>query len=186
MIRSSKVILCLLASAGVFHATEPAPSQTPGAIQVDVPGLKVEQFLSAQEASACSPQPPAYDPVPDLRCLRWVSLPATDAAGSIYFTTTEAGISLPPNPSTLWRTRRDGTTERVVHVEASMLPSGAWATASFLGFVIDSPRGFLYVLLRRSCVPLSADQVCRGIGTSEVARITGLPTFRVGRGDRGD
>lgn len=183
MMRLSIVVLCILGSTGIFHAAEPTSWLTTSDIQIDAPGLKVERFLSAQEASACSPQPPGFEQVADLRCLRWASMPATDAEGSIYFTTTDAGISIPPRPSALWRTRRDGTTERVVHVEARMLPSGGWATGSFQGFVLDSPRGYLYALFRTSCVPLSSGESCRGVGTTEVVRITGLPTFNAGRGN---
>ena len=185
MSRFAIALLCLCGSVGVLQAAEPG-LLTFSDIQADVPGVKVEPFLGNQGASFCSPQPPSNEVVADLRCLRWGPSPATDADGSIYFTTTDVGISVPPKLSALWRTRRNGTTERVVHVEPRQLPSGAWATGFFLGFVIDPPRGYLYAQFRSTCVPLSGGDPCQGTGTLEIVRISGLPTFNAGRGSGGD
>jgi len=151
MIRSSIVVLGIIVGTAPSLASDSAVWLTATDIQTDLPGLRVEEFLNAQEGSFCSPQAPGYESVPDLRCLRWASAPATDADGSIYFTTSDTGIHLPPRPSAIWRTRRDGSTERVAHIGARMLPSGGWATGSFLGFVLDSPRGYLYAQFRSSC-----------------------------------
>jgi hypothetical protein len=154
-------------------------------VQTDVPGLKVEQFLSTQDLKACPPAPPANEYVPDPRCVQWTSGPAIDAAGSLYFATGTVEVSLQPKLSAVWRTRRDGSMERVAHVDPRKLASGAWARGSLDGLAIDPFRGYLYVLLRTACVPTLPDQECRGGGTGEVVRITGLPISKVSRGNSG-
>src|SRR5262245_21970288 len=129
-----------------------AQALTVGDIHVDQAGLTVQAFLPLVDDSICSPQAPRYSVVPDLRCLRWASAPASDADGAIYFSTGGAGLGFPPDPAVIWRTRPDGTTERVVHVDPRQDPSGLWAIGRFDGFTFDLPRGDLYVLFRTNCI----------------------------------
>lgn len=159
-----------------------AQGLTVGDIHVDQPGLTVQAFLPLVDASICSPQAPSYSGVSDLRCLRWSSVPASDADGAIYFTGGGTGLGFPPDPAVIWRTRADGTTEKVVHVDARQDPSGLWAVGRFDGFTFDLPRGDLYVLFRTNCIPSLASQECDFRGQTSVVRIGGLPILKPGRG----
>ncbi len=151
-------------------------------VQVDVAGLRVQSFLPAGEASICAGEGPNYRPVPDLRCLRWPSAPSVDASGAIYFTTDRGGLGFPPDSATLWRTTRDGNTERVIHVDPRLDPRGVWIVARFDGFVVDSVHGTISLLLRSTCLPAQTQSNCRGTGTTQVVRISGLPALPFGQG----
>jgi hypothetical protein len=160
---------------------EPMPWLTDKDVKLDLLGLSLEQLLPAMESLSCSPTAPGFEYIADLRCIRWTSEPAVDADGSIYFTTEDTGIRMPPYASSIWRTRRDGKTERVAHIEPRLVPPGIWMTGSFQGFVVDVVRGQLNVLLRSSCQPTKPDQECRGGGAFQVLRIAGLPVLKSSR-----
>lgn len=159
-----------------------AQGLTVGDIHVDQPGLTVQAFLPLVDDSICSPQAPSYAVVADLRCLRWSSVPASDADGAIYFSTGGTGLGFPPDPAVIWRTRTDGTSERVVHVDARQDPSGLWAVGRFDGFTFDLPRGDLYVLFRTNCIPSLPLQECAFRGQTSLVRIGGLPILKPGPG----
>ncbi len=171
---------------GFLAADEAARCLRGEDIRTDIAGLKMQQFLPSTDNAICAPKAPAFEYVPDLRCLRWVATPTTDAEGSIYFTIENAGIGLPPHPSVIWRTRRNGKTEKVAHIDAREISPGLWARPSIQGFLIDSSHGLLYLVLRCTCEPSQPAQVCSFSATSEVARISGLPTLQAGHGRRDD
>jgi len=170
----------LIMSAGItsMHAADIAGCVRREDIRIDAPGLKVEKFLPALESDGCAPNGPAHASVADLRCIRWSSQPAIDADGAIYFMTLDLGLGLPPQPSVIWRTRRDGKTEMVAHIDPITVPPGVWASASFEAFLIDSARGDLIALLRCTCLPSEPTQICPFRPTSEVVRIVGLPRVK--------
>ena len=180
-----KPILRLLISGwALFLAVVPytlAQALTEADVKVDLPGLTVHTFLPLVDDSTCSPQPPHYVPVADLRCLRWPWTPVTDADGSIYFSTEDFGIGFPPNSAVMWRTRADATTERVVHVDPRQDPTGLWAVGRFDAFTIDLARGDLYILFRTTCIPSLPLQECTFASQTSVIRISGLPPLKPGR-----
>ncbi len=168
--------LLLLAFAAIpnLQAEEAEPWLTERDVQIDLSGLGVHVLLPTSDVSMCSPQAPGYEPVADLRCLHWSSVPSVDSSGTIYFTTGDLGLGLPPRPAIIWRTTPQGQTERVIHVDPRLSPSGVWLVSRFEGFVTDPLNGTLSVHLQNTCVPTQPTQLCRGLGTTAVLRITGL------------
>jgi len=163
----------------------PAQGLTEADVHVDLPGLAVHTFLPLVDSSFCSPQPPEYATVRDLRCLRWSWVPAADADAALYFTAEDFGIGFPPHAAVVLRTLPDGTTERVAHVDPRQDPAGLWAVGRFDAFTIDLLRGDLYVLYRTTCIPSLPLQECTFRSQTSVIRISGLPTPRPGRAKPG-
>jgi len=145
-------------------------------VSIDVRGLRAERFLEPLEASLCGFSGIPEDPPPDVRCVRLFPSQPVDAGGAIYFVA-RAGTDRLRLVSEIWRTRRDGVTERIAHLIGRDVEGGTRDVGGFGNVYVDLAGGQLYVALHSNCVA-SENATCAYEPAVSIFRITGFDTLR--------
>jgi hypothetical protein len=177
MKRLAFVPVLILISTILSFPSDPGHGLTWEDVVLDQPNLEIEPFLISSDPSICSQPDYRFETVADLRCLRssGIPIPVTDAEGSIYFITTTGPV--PGQNGALWRTRKNGKTQRVAYTRTRHISAEAFEHGVFLALYPDQVHGFLYVTLLSACQPLGhAD--CEYQHKTEVFRIRGLKSLK--------
>ncbi len=155
-----------LAATTVALASDPGERQRAEDVVLEIGGLHAEAFLPPNPE--CSQAGPL-----DIRCFAYQIVSPFDAEGSQYF------LHEAPDAARweIWRTRRNGQSERVAYVEHRTVGSTTIDAANFTSLSVDLVRGFIYVWMNSECFELTEEPHCNYGPAGETIRIEGLETL---------